>query len=327
VDIQLILSNLLTPAILFFVLGMIATFVKSDLEIPEAITKALSLYLLFSIGLHGGVELSNAKFAWQSAATLLAGMAASALFPLVSFALLRRRLPVADAAAVAATYGSVSAVTFLTACSFLEERGLAWSGHMVAALALMESPAILVGVWLARRFSTEKSPESSKEDAKHLWKDAFSNGPVLLLLGSLTVGLLVGEKGWASLKPFAHEPFKGVLCLFLLDMGLVAAQRLREFGKASWFLVGYALCSPLVHATLAIGAARALRLEPGDALLFTVLCASASYIAVPAVMRLALPKASLSIYLPMALAITFPFNIAIGIPLYMLGIRAVWGMP
>jgi len=319
-DAGLILGNLLTPPILFFLLGMAATLVRSDLEIPQPVTRALSLYLLFAIGLHGGAELARAGMGTTTLAPLGAGMLASALFPLVSFALLRRRLGAADAAAIAATYGSISAVTFVTATSFLDDRGTAWSGHMVAAMALMESPAILVGVLLARRHGAS----DGNGGLRVLLHEAFTNGAVFLLLGSLAIGWLGGEKGWASVAPLAHEPFKGVLCLFLLDMGLIAARRLKALRESGGLLIGYALLAPLVHAALALAAARVLDLSPGDALLFTVLCASASYIAVPAALRMSLPQANPGLYLPMALAVTFPLNIALGIPLYFALIQTLW---
>ena len=321
-DWSLIAGNLLTPPILFFVLGMAATLLRSDLEIPQAMTRAMSLYLLFAIGMHGGVELAAAGFSFAALKPLAAGILASALFPLATFALLRRRLGAADAAAIGATYGSISAVTFVTACSFLEVRGLAWSGNLVAAMALMESPAILVGVLLARRAGV--GAESGGDGGRGLLREAFLNGPVFLLIGSLVIGVLSGEKGWESVQPFAYAPFKGVLCLFLLDMGLIAARRLGALRESGPLLLAYAVGAPLVHATLAIGVAFALDLRPGDALLFTVLCASASYIAVPAAVRSALPQANPSLFLPMSLAMTFPFNITLGIPLYMAAIEALW---
>ncbi len=336
-DASLILSNLLTPAILCFFLGMAATLVRSDLEVPQPVSKALSLYLLFSIGMHGGVELSHAGLSLAALAPLAVGAAASALLPIASFAILRRRLGSADAAAVAATFGSVSVVTFISACAYLEDRGMQWSGHMVAAMALMESPAILVGVLLARRAGgairtvgagdatdaahARAAPAASVKSVLH---EAFLNGPVLLLLGALAIGLLTGEKGWKSVEPFAHAPFKGVLCLFLLDMGIVAARRLGGLRESGPFLAVYAIGAPLVHAAVGIVAARALGMPPGDALLLCVLLASASYIAVPAALRIALPDANPGVYVPMALAITFPFNIAFGIPLYMTVIERVW---
>jgi hypothetical protein len=317
-----VVGNLLTPQILFFFLGMAATLVRSDLEIPQPVTRGLSLYLLFAIGLHGGVELVSAGMRLATLAPLLTGVACSALFPVASFALLRRRLGAADAAAIAATYGSISAVTFITAASFLDDRGTAWSGHMVAAMALMESPAILVGVLLARRYGTEEGDTATS--LRTLLHEAFTNGAVFLLLGALAIGMLTGKKGWDGVAPFAYVPFKGVLCLFLLDMGLIAARRLHTLRESGAVLVGYALLVPLVHAAIGLAASWVMGLSVGDALLLVILCASASYIAVPAAMRMSLPQANPSLYLPMALAVTFPFNIALGIPLYYSLIEALW---
>jgi hypothetical protein len=309
-------------------LGMAATLLRSDLEIPQPITRGLSIYLLFAIGMHGGVELSRSGF---QAATLLPlgfGIVMSALVPVAAFALLRRRLGPPDAAAIAATYGSISAVTFITASSFLDELGVAYGGHMVAAMALMESPAILMGVLLARRFRDPGEENGVVDEGPRalgpLLREAFLNGPVFLLVGSLLVGLVTGTEGWAMVKPFAHDPFRGVLCLFLLDMGIIAARRLDALRSSGLFLGVFAVVTPLVCAAVAIAGSALMGLDVGDALLLTVLCASASYIAVPAAVRVALPRANPSLYLPMALALTFPFNIALGIPLYYSVILALW---
>ena len=317
-------ANLLTPPILFFLLGLAARLLRSDLEIPQPVTRALSLYLLFAIGLHGGVELSRSGFGWHVVKPLGAGMAASAIVPVIAFLWLRRRVGVADAAAIGATYGSISAVTFVTAAAYLTDLGIPYGGHMVAAMALMESPAILVGILLARRFGEDEGTGGSGHSLSTLVREAFVNGPVFLLLGSLLVGLLSGEKGWATIAPFAYEPFKGVLCLFLLDMGLISGRRLETLRESSLHLGVFALVLPLLSAAAAIAVAWALQLPEGDALLLTVLCASASYIAVPAAVRVALPQANVSLYLPMSLAVTFPFNIALGIPLYHAAIAALW---
>jgi len=328
-DLEMILGNLMTPPVLFFALGMAATLLRSDLEIPQAVTRGLSLYLLFAIGMHGGYELSQAGFSFNTLKPLGVGVLTSALFPLGTFLVLRKRLGAADAAAIAATYGSISAVTFITACSFLDLREVPWSGTMVAAMALMESPAILVGVMLARRAGVTPDAQDADDAVPgggSLLREAFLNGPVFLLVGSLTIGILSGEKGWASVKPFVDDPFKGVLCLFLLDMGLIAARRLGALRRAGLVVVGFAVFAPLVHAGIGIAASRALGLSVGDALLLTVLCASASYIAVPAAIRMTVPQANPSLFLPMSLAMTFPFNVAVGIPLYMTVIEKIWGV-
>ncbi len=322
-DWTLVTENLLSPPVLFFALGLAAHLSGSDLEMPGPLARALSIYLLFSIGMHGGAELRASGLAIDELKPLLAGMVASALLPLAAFQILRRKLSVPDAAAVAATYGSISAVTFITACSFLDDRGVAWSGNMVAAMALMESPAILVGVLLFRRFGSGNGTRSAP-----LWslvREALVNGPVFLLLGSLAIGLTAGSKGWESVSGFAHEPFKGALCLFLLDMGIQAARRLSSLRAAGPVVLGFAVLAPLVQGSLAIGVAHVLQFERGNALLFAVLCASGSYIAVPAAMRTAVPQANPSLYLPMSLGLTFPLNVGLGIPLFMTIIDHIWG--
>lgn len=324
-DGSLILGNLLTPPILFFLLGAAATLLRSDLDIPQPVTRGLSLYLLFSIGMHGGVELARSGFELRLLLPLVGGVAASALVPVGCFFALRKRLGADDAAAIAATYGSISAVTFITATSFLAHLGIGYGGHMVAAMALMESPAIFVGVLLARKYQT--APDDGDWDDRSLGpvvREAAFNGPVFLLFGSLLIGLVTGDRGWEAVAPFTYGPFQGILCLFLLDMGLIAARRLDALRSSGWFLAGFALLVPLTCASLAIGAAALMNLSVGDALLFTVLCASASYIAVPAAVRVSLPRANPSLFLPMSLALTFPFNIALGIPLYYAVIQALW---
>ncbi len=319
---QLILDNVLSPPILFFMLGAMATLLRSDLEIPASIARFLSLYLLFAIGLHGGHELSHSTLTSQTVLVLLVAMGTSAIIPLWSFFILKIRLPVADAAAIAATYGSVSAVTFITAVSFLNAMDISFGGHMVAAMALMESPAIVVGILLARTF--DKRSTSDRLSLKELGRESVLNSAVFLLLGSLVIGLLTGDDGWDTVKPFVHAPFKGVLCLFLLDMGLIAAKRLRDLRSTGVTLIVFAIVAAVVHAMLGIGVARLLGTSPGDALLLAVLVGSASYIAVPAAMRLSIPQANPSLYLPMSLGVTFPFNIIVGIPLYYAIIQAVW---
>lgn len=321
-DASLILDNLLTPPILFFLLGMAATLLRSDLEIPTQAARFLSLYLLFSIGLHGGHELARSTLSAQVVLVLLAAVATSLLIPLWTFAILRFKLPAHDAAAIAATYGSVSAVTFITAAGFLSAQEVLFGGHMVAAMALMESPAIVIGVLLARRFG--RASDSEQIPLRSLGREAFLNGAVLLLMGSLLIGCVIGEEGWKSIKPVAHDPFKGVLCLFLLDMGLLAAKRLGDLRTSGAMLIGFAIGAPVLHALMGIFIAWALRVSPGDALLLAVLVGSASYIAVPAAVRLAIPNANPSLYVPMSLGVTFPFNVIFGIPLYYTIIQGLW---
>ena len=321
-DYNPVIGNLLNPPILFFFLGLAAVFVKSDLEIPAPIPKILSLYLLFAIGFKGGVGLAASGFETQIVIVLIAAVLMASIVPLYAFFILRRKLPVADSAAIAATYGSISAVTFITAAAFLEKIGVAYGGYLVAAMALMESPAIIVAVLLYRLRSVKQN--GAEFSWKELWRDAFFNGSVFLIMGSLLIGALSGEAGAKTLKPFTHDIFAGVLCFFLLDMGIVAARRLSDLRRAGMFLTAFAILLPLGNAALAIPLAYALNLSAGDAFMFTILCASASYIAVPAAMRLSIPEANPSLYVPMSLAITFPFNIIAGMPIYLAIINHFW---
>jgi hypothetical protein len=241
-------------------------------------------------------------------------MLMAVVVPIYSYFVLRWRLNVYDASAIAATYGSISAVTFITAISYLNNLNISFGGHMVAAMALMESPAIVIGVLLVRRFG--QSQNGSGFAWKPIIHEALFNASVFLIIGSLIIGMLTGTAGEKALKPFTDDIFKGMLAFFLLDMGLVAAKRLGDLGAAKWFLTSFGIVMPVLNAMIAILIARVLGLSEGDALLFAILCASASYIAVPAAMRLAVPEANPSLYVAMALAITFPFNIIVGIPLY-----------
>jgi len=313
-DQEIIISNLRNPTLLFFILGIIAAFVRSDLEIPPQISKFLSLYLLFSIGFKGGMELAHSGLTGEVVKTLGLSIALSIIIPVYTYFILRRRLDVHNAGALAATYGSVSAVTFITASSFLSDKGIAFGGHMVASMALMEAPAIIIGVTLIRFFSTE--PNQKQHSMSHILKEAFSNGSVLMILGSLLIGILSEEKQAEGIKPFTSDIFKGFLAVFLLDMGILAAKRIKAFGKAGIFLTCFGILVPLINACLAIILAHGLGISDGNAFLLAILAASASYIAVPAALRLAIPEADPGLYIPMALAITFPFNIVIGIPVY-----------
>lgn len=321
-SIDLVLDNLLSPPILFFLLGAFATLVKSDLEMPTQVARFLSLYLLFAIGIKGGYKLSQSEFSPEMLWMLGAATATSFIVPIWCFAILKRKLSVADAAAIAATYGSVSAVTFITAVDFLDTLEVGYSGHMIAAMALMESPAIVIGVLLARWFGERQNGQ--RLDWGELGREAFLNGSVLVLMGSMIIGLVTASKGWASVQPLAEDPFKGVLCLFLLDMGLVAAKRIKDMRDSGVVLVAFAIVAAVVHAMLGIGIARLIGASEGDALLLAALVGGASYIAVPAAVRLAIPKANPSLYVPMALGLTFPFNVIIGIPLYYAVIKAIW---
>ncbi|MUL38055.1 sodium-dependent bicarbonate transport family permease [Gloeocapsopsis dulcis] len=321
-DVGLIASNILSPPVLFFFLGMLAVFLKSDLEIPQPLPKLFSLYLLLAIGFKGGSELVKSGVSQEVVLTLLAAIMMACIVPIYTFFILKVKLDLYNAAAIAATYGSISAVTFITAGSFLNELGIDFSGYMVAALALMESPAIIVGLLLVKLFAIDK------QDGDFSWsevlREAFLNSSVFLLVGSLVIGALTGEKGWKLEEPFTQEIFYGVLTFFLLDMGLVAAARIKDLGKTGPFLISFSILTPLVNAAIGILLAKLIGMPQGNALLFSVLCASASYIAVPAAMRLTLPEANPSLYVTAALALTFPFNIIVGIPLYLYGIEMLW---
>ncbi len=320
-DLSLVVSNFLNPPVLFFFLGMLAVFAKSDLDLPAPIPKLFSLYLLLAIGFKGGVELARSGVSQTVVLTLFAAIVMASVVPVYTFFILRIKLDSYNAAAIAATYGSISAVTFITAGAFLDELHIDYDGYMVAALALMETPAIIVGLILVKLF-TERSEEAAQWS--EVLREAFLNGSVFLLVGSVVIGFVTAEHGWQTLKPFVQDMFYGVLTFFLLDMGLVAAKRIKELQKTGAFLISFAILIPMLNATIGLFLAKAIALPPGNALLFAVLCASASYIAVPAAMRLTVPEANPSFYISTALAVTFPFNILIGIPLYQYGITLLW---
>jgi hypothetical protein len=320
-DYHIIFSNFVNPPVLFFFLGIFAVFVKSNLEVPQPLPKLFSMYLLFSIGFKGGVELSHSGFNEEVFRSLAGAMLLSAGIPLMAFFILRRKLDTPNAAAIAATYGSISAVTFIAALSFLDNMGVSHGGHMVAAMALMESPAIIVAVILARRFGNGQSNHGSLRETL---REAIFDGSVLLILGSLVIGLTTNPEGVKAVKPFTDDIFRGMLCLFLLDMGIVAARRLNDIRKSGIFLISFAVLMPVLNAAIGMTLAFALGLEAGNGFILTVLAASASYIAVPAAMRAAIPEANPGLYVPMALALTFPFNIILGIPLYYEVIAFLW---
>jgi len=309
------LTNLLAPAILFFALGALAGWSRSDLSIPEQAVKALSLYLMLCIGFKGGVEARISGFSPDLLAAGGLGLAFSFLAPFAAFLVLRRmcHLDTVTAAATAAHYGSVSVVTFAAGSEFLRASGVAFSGHMAAVLALMETPAILAALIITGSTGRDRSTRFRPE----LWREVLLNGAALLLIGSFVIGLLTGETGMQKLSGFVGgAAFQGALCLFLLDMGLLAARRLQETRAIRPALIGFALLWPVFSGMAGLAAGRAIGLSFGDLTLFAVLTASASYIAVPAAMRLALPKADAGVYIPMSLAMTFPFNLVFGIPLY-----------
>lgn len=315
-------SNLASPPILFFLLGMIATFLNVDLKIPQPIPKFLSLYLLISIGFQGGIGLHNTDIGLSILIVLGAAIAMAVFVPIYTFYIARTQLNVYDSAALGATYGSVSAITFITGLGFLDSLGISSGGYMVAALALMESPAIIVGLWLVQKYlgtTDEKTQENS------IWREAFLNSSVFLIMGSLVVGLFTGMVGQQELAPFTHGIFKGMLCLFMIDMGLLAARRMSDLKSKGLFLIFFSIGIPCMNALIGIFVSYFIGLSVGDMFLFTILCAGASYIAVPAALRLAVPDANPGYYLPMALGITFPFNVIVGLPVYLYIIQLLKG--
>lgn len=311
---DLLISNITNPAFLFFILGIVAVRIKSDLEIPANSSKFISLYLLFSIGFKGGQELSHETFSTEIVYSMLFGLTISIAIPLYTFFILKRRLSIYDSVAIAAAYGSVSAVTFVTGVSYLESQKLQLQGHMVAIMALMESPAIITGLVL---LSVYKKEETSRAQRKELIKHSFTNGSVLLILGSLLIGFLANAKQAEGIKPFTNDIFKGFLAIFLLDMGIASGRKLESFGKSGAFPLIFALVVPLFNGCCVAYLSSWVTPEISNRFMFGVLAASASYIAVPAAMKLAVPKADPGLYLPMALAVTFPLNITVGMPLYL----------
>jgi hypothetical protein len=309
---DLILSNFTNPALLFFLLGILAIQLKSDLQIPDNSSKFISLYLLFAIGFRGGQELAHEHFSWDVLGVMGLGLVSAIIIPLYSFFILRRRLNPYDAGAVAASYGSVSAVTFVTATLFLESMQQQLHGYMVATMAMMEAPAIVVGLLLINFFSDSSQRVKKRVAVQH----ALTNGSVLMVLGSLIIGLLASEKQAAGIRPFTQDIFQGFLAIFLLDMGISTGKNLRAFFTYGWFNFFFALLMPLFNGILFAYISAYFTDVVPDRFLVSVLAASASYIAVPAAMRIAVPQANPGLFLPMALGVTFPVNITVGLPLY-----------
>lgn len=310
---NLLLENLTNPALLFFVLGIIAVLLKSDLEIPPNSSKFISLYLLFAIGFKGGQELSHETFNTEIGWSMLFGISISLIIPLYTFFILKRTLNIFNAGAIAAAYGSVSAVTFVTAVSYLEAQQLTLHGHMVAIMALMESPAIIMGLLLISIFNKDEDDKIEKSTAI---KHSFTNGSVLLILGSLVIGFLASAKQAEGIKPFTNDLFKGFLAIFLLDMGITSGRKMKAFFSFGWFPILFAILIPLFNGVAIALLSGFVTDDISNRFIFAVLAASASYIAVPAAMKISVPKANPGLFLPMALALTFPVNITIGMPLY-----------
>lgn len=311
-DLHGMFDNFTNPALLFFILGIFAAQVKSDLKIPENSAKFISVYLLLCIGFKGGQELAHHGLNIETSLAMLLGVLLASTIPLFAFVVLRTKFNIQNAVAIAASYGSVSTVTFITAISFLEIEKMPFGGYMIAVMAVMEAPAIVVGALLIRNFTTNVGESSVFKNLKH----AVTNGSVLLILGSLVIGFITNEKQAAGIEPFTTDIFKGFLVVFLLDMGITSGKQLSILIKKGIHPFVFAMIMPFASGMLALALSQFVTDNAGNQLLFSILGASASYIAVPAAMKTIAPQANPSIYLPMALGITFPINVIIGIPVY-----------
>ena len=319
-NLDLLLENLTNPALLFFALGILAVYLKSDLEIPPNSSKFISLYLLFAIGFKGGQELSHQEINSEIILSILFGINISMIIPLYSFFILRHKLNVFDSGAIAAAYGSVSAVTFVTAVSYLESQQLNLHGHMVAIMALMESPAIIISLLLISIANKDVNENLKKGN---VIKHSFTNGSVLLIIGSLIIGYVANAKQAEGIKPFTNDLFKGFLAIFLLDMGISSGKKLKSFFAFGWFPIIFAIVMPLINGCVVAAFSKYVTTDVSNRFMFAILAASASYIAVPATMKISVPKANPGLFLPMSLALTFPVNITIGMPLYFLVVQYV----
>ncbi len=320
------MSNLLDPAILFFLLGIFITSVKSNLEIPSQVAKSLSLYLLFSIGFEGGAALYSSTVSFQMVAGLGLAMVLALITPVYSFAILRRKLNLFDAAVIAGCFGSVSATTFITATSFLDNINLAYDGYMTVGLVLMESPAAIMAVVFSNIARSQAGgTKQSFADMGKTIKGALTDGSHILLVGSLLIGLISGAKGDA-LYPLTNDLFKGILALFLLDMGLLVGKRLKDTLKIGPFLLFFGTLVPILSATIAIVIGTLIGMTPGNLVLLATLAGSSSYIVIPAVARYAIPEANAGVYFSLSLGLTFPFNLTIGIPLYYKMVQLIGGV-
>jgi hypothetical protein len=313
-DIQTLTDNFLNPALLFFLLGIIAVQIKSDLRIPETSSKFISIYLLLSIGFKGGQELAHSGFNAEIIWSLVLGISLAAIVPVFAFIILKKIFSIPNAAAIAASYGSISAVTFVTATSFLDFEQVSFGGHMIAVMAVMEAPAIVVGVMLLNYY--RRGQDQHNQSLSKAITHSVTNGSVLLITGSLVIGFLASEEQAEGIRPFTTDLFKGFLAVFLLDMGIVSGQHLSDMFKKGIYPFLFSAVMPFFNGLAALFISMQITSEPGNQLLFAILGASASYIAVPAAMKNAIPEANPSLYLPMALGITFPVNVIFGIPFY-----------
>ncbi|HBB57752.1 MAG TPA: sodium-dependent bicarbonate transport family permease [Chitinophagaceae bacterium] len=310
---EILVSNLTNPTLLFFLLGIVAALLRSDLEIPATSLKFISLYLLFSIGFKGGQELEHGGSSAEIWYSILFGTAIATLIPIYSFYLLKNKVGISNAGAIAASYGSVSAVTFVSAVSFLEIQGQPYGAHMIAVMALMEFPAIIMGFVLIMKY--DKGRDRSV-DMGTILKHAISNGSVLMIVGSLIIGIVADSKQAEGIKPFTTDIFKGFLAIFLLEMGMITVKRFSSFKKHGLYVFLFAILMPLFNGCVVALLSQFISDVAGTRFIFAILAASASYIAVPAAMRLAAPNSDPGLYIPMALGVTFPLNITLGFPLY-----------
>lgn len=310
------MHNFLDPAILFFVFGVLAGAIRSNLEIPRSIAKFLSLYLLMALGLKGGFALAKSGLSSEIITSLTVAITMAFLVPILGYQFLKTRTSRFDAAAVAASYGSVSAVTFVAAIQYLELSGINPNGYMSIALVIMESPAIIMAVLLANTLRQSSDSAKKGPSIRHILHESFTDGAHLLLLGSMAIGYLSGDNGKAVMQPFSGDLFKGMLSFFLLDMGLMVARNFKEARSNSSTLLLYASVAPILHAGIGLGLCWMLGVSLADAVILMVLSASASYIVVPAVLRYAIPEANPSIYFGLSIGVTFPINILFGIPFY-----------
>lgn len=308
---QLIIENITNPSLLFFILGIVAVQIKSDLKIPSQSSKFISIYLLICIGFKGGQELSHSGINLEVFYSVLLALGLALVIPVTSFNILKSKLGAENAGAIGASYGSVSAVTFVTACSFLDFESVSFSGYMIAIMALMEAPAIIVGILLIKLSQKEKG-----KDLKKILHHSLTNGSIILIAGSLVIGMIASTKQAADIEPFTTDIFKGFLAVFLLDMGIKSGKHIKGLVKNGIHPFVFSIVMPFVHGLITLYISFSITDNPGNQLLFAILGSSASYIAVPAVMKESVPKANPGLYLPMALGITFPINIIIGIPLY-----------
>ncbi len=318
-NIDLLINNLTNPALLFFILGIIAVLLKSDLEIPPGSSKFISLYLLFAIGFKGGQELSHEPMSGEIVWSMVFGILIAIAIPLYTFFVLKKKLNTYDAGAIAAAYGSVSAVTFVTAVSYLEANELSLHGHMVAIMALMESPAIIAGLILISFFNKKDSNIKRHDAIKH----SLTNSSVLLIMGSLVIGYMASAEQAEGIKPFTNDLFKGFLAIFLLDMGIISGRKLKSLVVEGWFPFAFAIIVPIINGCIVAVISSFITDDVSNRFIFSILAASASYIAVPAAMKIAVPKANPGLFLPMALAVTFPINITIGMPIYFMVVKSI----